>query len=127
MPTPSSLPSLKKRKLSSSSEATIGKIELLESSLSKSLTDGTSLNALVDLLELASSTTDPSTLHKALYALYRSVVSIAASPKLDLSKCRTKESKLVRTWLLDRANEYTDMLCGLMADEEKALRVSPMN
>ncbi|KAG8726051.1 hypothetical protein FRC12_023772, partial [Ceratobasidium sp. 428] len=122
MPTPSSLPPLKKRKLSSSSEATIEKIELLESSLSKSLADGTSLNALVDLLELASSTTDPSTLHKALYALYRSVVSIVASPKLDLSKCRTEESKLVRTWLLDRANEYTDMLCGLMADEEKALR-----
>ncbi|KAG8684754.1 hypothetical protein FRC09_015165, partial [Ceratobasidium sp. 395] len=126
MPTPSSLPPLKKRKLSSSSEATIEKIELLESSLSKSLTDGTSLNALVDLLELASSTTDPSTLHKALYALYRSVVSIAASPKLDLSKCRTEESKLVRTWLLDRANEYTDMLCGLMADEEKALRTAAL-
>ncbi|KAG9125442.1 hypothetical protein FRC07_007579 [Ceratobasidium sp. 392] len=122
MPTPSSLPPLKKRKLSSSSDATVKKIESLESSLAKSLVDGTSLNALVDLLELAGSTTDPAVLHKALYALYRSAVSIAASPKLDLSKCRTEETKLVRTWLLDRIGEYTDLLCGLMADEEKALR-----
>ncbi|KAG8745367.1 hypothetical protein FRC10_008226 [Ceratobasidium sp. 414] len=122
MPAQSSLPPLKKRKLSSSSDATVKKIESLESSLQKSLVDGTSLNALVDLLELASSTTDPAALHKALYALYRSVVSIAASPKLDLSKCRTEESKLVRTWLLDRVGEYTDLLCGLMADKERALR-----
>ncbi|KAG9094562.1 hypothetical protein FS749_012228, partial [Ceratobasidium sp. UAMH 11750] len=122
MPVRSSLPPLKKRKLSSSLDATVKKIESLEASLQKSLVDGTSLNALVDLFELAGSTADPAVLHKALYALYRSVVSIAASPKLDLSKCRTEESKLVRTWLLDRVGEYTDLLCGLMADDEKALR-----
>ncbi|QRV75921.1 hypothetical protein RhiJN_03936 [Ceratobasidium sp. AG-Ba] len=121
MPTPSSLPPPKKRKLSSSDD-TLKRIESLESSLAQSLLSGGSLNAFVDLLELARSTTDAAVLHKIIYALYRSTVSIAASPKLDASKCRTEESKLVRTWLLDRVNEYIDLLCGLMADEEKGLR-----
>ncbi|QRV90731.1 hypothetical protein RhiJN_18749 [Ceratobasidium sp. AG-Ba] len=121
MPTPSSLPPPKKRKLSSSDD-TVKRIEYLESSLAQSLLGGGSLNAFVDLLELARSTTDAAVLHKIIYALYRSTVSIAASPKIDSSKCRTEESKLVRTWLLDRVNEYIDLLCGLMADEEKGLR-----
>jgi U3 small nucleolar RNA-associated protein 19 len=118
---PSSLPPLKKRKLSDTS---VKKIESLESSLDKSLAQGGSLNYLVDLLELARSASDPAVLHKALYALYRSCVSIAASPKIDLSKCLTEESKIVRGWLLDRVGEYTDLLCGLLGNEEKALRVS---
>lgn len=117
---PSSLPPLKKRKLSS--DDTLKQIESLESALTKSLAEGGSLNNLVDLLELTRSS-DAAVLHKALYALYRVVVSICASPKIDLSKCRTEESKLVRAWLLDRVGEYADVLCGLMADDEKALRV----
>lgn len=123
---PSSLPPQKKRKLSSS-DSTVRKIESLEASINKSLTEGGSLNYFLDLLELARSTSDPAVLHKALYALYRTSVSIAASPKIDLSKCRTEESKVVRGWLLDRVGEYTDLLCRLTADEEKALRVSSIH
>jgi U3 small nucleolar RNA-associated protein 19 len=120
---PASLPPQKKRKLAAS-ETRIKQIESLEATINTSLAEGGSLNCLVDLLDLARSSSDAAILHKALYALYRSCVSVAASSKINLSKCSTEESKLVRTWLLERVGEYTDLLCGLMADEEKALRVS---
>ncbi|QRW04827.1 ribosome biogenesis protein NOC4 [Ceratobasidium sp. AG-Ba] len=90
MPTPSSLPPPKKRKLSSSDD-TVKRIESLESSLAQSLLSGGSLNAFVDLLELARSTTDAAVLHKIIYALYRSMVSIAASPKLDAPNAERKK------------------------------------
>lgn len=119
---PSSLPPQKKRKILPSDSRT-KEIESLEAQVNKSLTEDGSLNCLADLLDLARSTSDAAILHKALYAIYRTCVSIAASTKINLSKCSTEESKLVRTWLLERIGEYTDFLCGLLADEEKALRV----
>ncbi|KAG8691636.1 hypothetical protein FRC11_014013 [Ceratobasidium sp. 423] len=122
---PSSLPPQKKRKLASS-DSKIEEIETIEATISKSLAEGGSLNGLADLLDLARSSTDAAILHKVLYGLYRSCVSIVASPKINLSKCLTEDSKLVRTWLLERIGEYTDFLCGLMADEEKALRTAAL-
>lgn len=117
---PTTMPPLKKRKL----VPILEKIHSLEADIGSSLAQGGSLNGLADLLDLARSASDPAILHKALYALYRACVSIAASPKLNLSKCPTEETRLVRTWLLERLGEYTDLLCDLMADEDRALRVS---
>ncbi|CAE6469673.1 unnamed protein product [Rhizoctonia solani] len=122
---PSSLPAQKKRKLASA-DSKLKEIETIEATINKSLAEGGSLNCLADLLDLARSSPDAAILHKVLYALYRSCVSIVASPKINLSKCLTEESKLVRTWLLERVGEYTDILCGLMADEEKALRTAAL-
>ncbi|KDN49533.1 hypothetical protein RSAG8_02235, partial [Rhizoctonia solani AG-8 WAC10335] len=121
----SSLPPQKKRKLASA-DSKLKELETIEGSINKSLAEGGSLNCLADLLDLARSSSDAAILHRVLYALYRSCVSILASPKINLSKCLTEESKLVRTWLLERVGEYTDMLCGLMADEEKALRAAAL-
>ncbi|ELU43204.1 ribosome biogenesis protein Noc4 [Rhizoctonia solani AG-1 IA] len=117
---PSSLPPQKKRKLASG-DSKVKELEGIEANINKSLAEGGSLNCLVDLLDIARSSSDPAFLHKVLYSLYRSCVSIAASPKINLSKCQTEESKVVRTWLLERIGEFTDLLCGLMTDEEKAL------
>ncbi|KAH7344510.1 CBF/Mak21 family-domain-containing protein [Rhizoctonia solani] len=122
---PSSLPPQKKRKLTPA-DSKLKEIETIEATINKSLAEGGSLNCLADLLDLARSSSDAAILHKALYALYRSCVSIVASPKINLSKCLTEESKLVRAWLLERVGEYTDLLCGLMADEEKALRAAAL-
>ncbi|KAF8609790.1 CBF-domain-containing protein, partial [Ceratobasidium sp. AG-I] len=122
---PSSLPPQKKRKLASS-DSSVKKIDSFEALFNKALAEDGSLNCFLDLLELARSTSDAAVLHKALYALYRCSVSITASRKIDLSKCRTEESKVVRGWLLDRVGEYTDLLCGLMLDEEKALRAASL-
>ncbi|KAJ1310961.1 hypothetical protein OPQ81_009472 [Rhizoctonia solani] len=122
---PSSLPPQKKRKLASG-DSKFTEIEATEATINKALLEGGSLNSLADLLDLARASSDPAILHKVLYALYRSCVSIVASSKIDLSKCHTEETKLVRTWLLERVGEYTDLLCGLMADEEKALRTAAL-
>ncbi|CEL58182.1 putative protein C1604,06c OS=Schizosaccharomyces pombe (strain 972 / ATCC 24843) GN=SPBC1604.06c PE=3 SV=1 [Rhizoctonia solani AG-1 IB] len=122
---PSSLPPQKKRKLAST-DSNVKDIEAIEAAVNKSLAEGGSLNCLADLLDLARCSSDAAVLHKVLYSLYRSCVSVAASPKIDLSKCQTEESKLVRSWLLERIGEYTDLLCGLMADQEKALRTAAL-
>ncbi|KAF8708010.1 CBF/Mak21 family, partial [Rhizoctonia solani] len=122
---PSSLPPQKKRKLASG-DSKVKELEAIEANINKSLAEGGSLNCLVDLLDIARSSSDPAFLHKVLYSLYRSCVSIAASPKINLSKCQTEESKVVRTWLLERIGEFTDLLCGLMTDEEKALRTAAL-
>ncbi|QRW19528.1 ribosome biogenesis protein [Rhizoctonia solani] len=122
---PSSLPPQKKRKLASG-DSKVKELEGIEANINKSLAEGGSLNCLVDLLDIARSSSDPAFLHKVLYSLYRSCVSIAASPKINLSKCQTEESKVVRTWLLERIGEFTDLLCGLMTDEEKALRTAAL-
>ncbi|CAE6424430.1 unnamed protein product [Rhizoctonia solani] len=122
---PSSLPPQKKRKLAST-DPNVKDIEAIEAAINKSLAEGGSLNCLADLLDLARCSSDAAVLHKVLYSLYRSCVSVAASPKIDLSKCQTEESKLVRSWLLERIGEYTDLLCGLMADQEKALRTAAL-
>ncbi|KAF8761080.1 CBF/Mak21 family [Rhizoctonia solani] len=118
-------PPQKKRKLASG-DSKVKELEGIEANINKSLAEGGSLNCLVDLLDIARSSSDPAFLHKVLYSLYRSCVSIAASPKINLSKCQTEESKVVRTWLLERIGEFTDLLCGLMTDEEKALRTAAL-
>ncbi|KAG2008100.1 ribosome biogenesis protein Noc4, variant 2 [Coprinopsis cinerea AmutBmut pab1-1] len=126
MPAPvRSLPPTKKRKLdpSSSSTSTVSQIKALEESLAEAIKSQTSLNALVDLIQLVLSSSDAQDVSKGIYALYRTFVLVISTGKLGLVG-GDEAAKKVKAWLWKRLNEYTDYLVGLLKDEEKHLRTS---
>jgi U3 small nucleolar RNA-associated protein 19 len=119
MPIPS-LPPSKKRKTSVVDDKT-SRIQQLEQDLNDAILKNTSLNKLVDLLDIAQTADDPRLRSKSMYALYRVFVSIIASRRLALKG--DESAKVVRGWIWERLNAYTDLLVGLMSHQEKSLRV----
>lgn len=117
----SSLPPSKKRKIGHADDKS-SKIQQLEAELDVAIIQNSSLNALVDLLRIPQTATDPQLCSKAIYALYRIFVSLVTSGRLAL---RGDESaKVVRAWIWERLDAYTDLLVSFLSDEKKSLRVS---
>lgn len=117
-----SLPPTKKRKVSVEQHEGLAYIQRLEKLLLDAVAEGTSLNPLVDLLDATTIAEDPHLLFKCIYSLYRIFASI-----IDIGMLvPTPDSgtKVVRTWVWEKLNIFTDMLVGLMSDSEKSLRVS---
>ncbi|KAJ4469567.1 ribosome biogenesis protein Noc4 [Lentinula aciculospora] len=152
LPSPSSTerPSKKRKLLTISSIQSSASSQKSQSSQSKTIvalesqlaaaviatanSETTSLNPLADLFSIASnpkiSAQDTS---KAIWALYRVWVGIAGSGRLSTMNSTTsagstgeKDAKVVKAWLWDRLNEYVELLCGLLKDEEKVLRTSAL-
>lgn len=117
----SSLPPSKKRKISPSNSKST-RLKQLEDGLLDAVKNHTSLNAVVDLLHIAEGAKDPQLCSKAVYTLYRVFVSIITSG--GLASQADENAKVVRAWIWDRLNAYSDLLVGLMSDEEESLRVS---
>jgi U3 small nucleolar RNA-associated protein 19 len=122
---PSSLPQKRKAAPASSKadtrDATV-KTAALEQQLSEAIQGGGSLNALADLVALARAPAAPApATSKAIYALYRAHVTLLASGKLVPGG--DEAARTARAWIWDRLNAYTDILCGLLQDGDKALRV----
>ncbi|GJJ14865.1 hypothetical protein Clacol_009133 [Clathrus columnatus] len=118
MPSKGSLPANKRRKTTTDTVITE-----LENQLKVAVDNQTSLNPLVDLILLASKKlSEPQSLHKALYALYRTFCLL-----IDLGRfCGTvgepEEAGLVRAWLTERFSEYTALLCKCLQHDQKAIR-----
>jgi len=116
------LPPAKKRKVAPEQHDGLAHIQRLEKLLLTAVSERTSLNPLVDLLDAARDAGDPHILFKSIYALYRVFASVIDTGML----VPTPDTgvKAVRTWIWERLNVFTDMLVGLMSDSEKSLRVS---
>ena len=118
----SSLPPAKRRKVAANNNDDLEHIQRLEILLLQAVAERTSLNPLVDLLDAAKNAAPPHFLFKCMYALYRVFASIIDAgmlvPTLDPG------AKVVRAWISERLNLFTDMLLGFMSDSEKPLRVS---
>jgi U3 small nucleolar RNA-associated protein 19 len=108
MPTPSSF---------------VSRVQELESELTTAVSGNSSLNSLVDLLSLAIDAVHGSESSKAIYALYRIFVTIVRSGKYGFSVEANDEGRMVRRWVWDRLNQYTEYLASLLKDNEKSLRV----
>jgi U3 small nucleolar RNA-associated protein 19 len=123
---PRSLPPANKRKNTVVENISAGLIEevvLLEKQITDALQNGGSLNALADLVLLAqTSSANVTSTSKSIYALYRIYVTLLSSGKLMPGG--DDAAKVVRTWIWERLNIYTDILCGLLQDTDKSLRVS---
>ena len=121
-----SLPtSSKKRKHAAdapTSSDTASVIKLLEEQLITAVSAKSSLNPLADLLDIARSASDSGILSKAIYALYRVFVVIAANGLL-LTVAGSDETKAVRAWLQEKLHSYVELLTGLLKDEESILKV----
>lgn len=125
MPTVSlSPPPAKRHKVDTKQNDGFERIQRLENLLTDAVSEGTSLNPLVDLLDVAKNAEDPYLLFKCIYTLYRVFASILDAGMLVPTS--DADAKVVRTWISEKLNVFTDMLVGLMSDEEKSLRVSPL-
>jgi hypothetical protein len=121
----SSLPPAKKRKVVTDKNNDLERIQRLEKLLLQAVAEKTSLNPLVDLLDVAKNAGDPHHLFKCIYALYRVFVSTIDARMLVPTP--DPSAKLVRIWIFERLDFFTDMLVGLMSDSEEHLRVSVFN
>ncbi|RPD65784.1 CBF-domain-containing protein [Lentinus tigrinus ALCF2SS1-7] len=121
---PPSLPS-KKRKTREADD-TLRTIQDLEKQLTVAVSNGSSLNPLADLLDIALGTESPAHLSKAIYALYRVFVVIITNGLLS-GPDRTEEAKAVRAWLLERLHSFVDLLASLLKDEEPSLKTSSLD
>ncbi|KAG7090557.1 hypothetical protein E1B28_009665 [Marasmius oreades] len=120
---PSSLPSpAKKRKTTNSQNSQ--SIQKLEQQITDAINNNSSLNPLVDLLDLTTTTFTAEECSKSVYALYRSFVMIIRKGKFVVAN--EENEKIVKTWLWEQMNGYVDVLTGLLKDEEKGLRVSSL-
>ena len=125
MPLPTANPSLppaKRRRVSTEHHDDHTHIQYLEKLLLEAVSEGSSLNPLVDLLDAAVDAEDPHILFRCIYSLYRVFASIINTGML--APTPDSGAKVVRTWIWERLNAFTDMLVGLMSDSEKSLRVS---
>ena len=116
----SSLPPYKRRKISVVDDK-LARIKRLESDLNDAISKNSSLNALIELLDIAQTAKDPQLCSKSIYALYRIFVSVIGSRGLALKG--DENARVVRGWIWERLNTYTDLLVSLMSDQEKSLRV----
>ncbi|GJE91040.1 CBF/MAK21 family protein [Phanerochaete sordida] len=118
----------KKRKHAGEGSATsdvAASIKSLEDQLIAAVSSKSSLNPLADLLDIARSASDPGTLSKAIYALYR-VFVVIISNSLLLSVAGSDETKAVRVWLQEKLHSYVELLIGLLKDEESVLKTSSL-
>ena len=97
-------------------------IQSLEQQIVSAVNAKTSLNPLADLLDVARSTSDAQLLSKAIYALYRVFVVIITNGLL-LNVSGSDETRAVRVWIQERLHGYTELLVGLLKDEESLLKV----
>ncbi|KAK7056424.1 Maturation and nuclear export of 40S ribosomal subunits interacting protein [Paramarasmius palmivorus] len=111
-------PPAKKRKVNPSE--TSQKTQKLEEQISDAVSKNTSLNPLADLVELACSATQAEDVSKAIYALYRSLVTIIHKGKFVVAG--DEHAKIVKAWLWEQLNTYVELLTGLLQDDEKSLR-----
>lgn len=118
----SSLPPTKKQKTKSTTFTSVQTIQDLEKHISFAIENDKSLNALADLLHLASSTEDVEVVLKAIYAISR-VLGLVIQKGLLRISVESEERKKVRAWLIERLEKYKELLCGLLQDDEKVLRV----
>ncbi|KAG8996484.1 hypothetical protein FRB94_008243 [Tulasnella sp. JGI-2019a] len=118
-----SLPTSRKRQKTSSSNEDV---KSLEQSLLVAVQAGSSLNPLSDLIALVSSSSDPQTTHSVIYAVYRIVVALSQAGKLGQEGNGTEEAKIVRQWLDARVASFSELLAGLLKDDEKALRMGAL-
>ncbi|KAI0670714.1 CBF-domain-containing protein [Trametes maxima] len=123
---PSSLTSSSKKRKTREVDDTVRAIQDLEKQLTAAVSTGSSLNPLADLLDIALGADTPVQLSKALYALYRVFVVIVSRGLLS-GPDASEEAKAVRTWLVDRLHAFTDLLTGLLKDEESSLRISALD
>jgi hypothetical protein len=96
-------------------------VQDLERQLKAAVATNSSLNLLVDLLDLTCNAEDPQDTSKGINALHGIFVSIIAKGNLSIKN--TDDSKIVRAWIWDRLNSYADFLTSLLADREKTLQV----
>jgi len=96
-------------------------IKLLENKLTESISSNASFNSLADLTSLTASLDEPHSVLKAIYACYRVFVLLIV--KGYLMKPTDEQTSVVRSWILDRLDEYVRFLCGLLQDEESLLKV----
>lgn len=121
---PISLPASKRRKVERTSGlATVEDVSELERSVSDALVETASLNPLADLLDVATSRAEADIVLKAIFALYRLFVQILQKNLLEPGSSDDNGRKAVRTWLTGKLDAFVDLLCTLLAHEEKALRV----
>jgi U3 small nucleolar RNA-associated protein 19 len=110
----------KRRKVDESQE----KIVKLEEDLTAAIQDGSSLNALADLVaEAKKSTNQPQRLHKALYALYRVFSLLISEDRLLSPRLPSEQDVVVRTWLLQRLDQYLNFLSTLFESSEPLISV----
>ncbi|KAI0266569.1 CBF/Mak21 family-domain-containing protein [Gloeopeniophorella convolvens] len=121
---PSSLGPRKKRKISTSGDGDAS-IKALESQLTEAVSSNSSLNPLADLISLAASLEEPQAVLKTIYACYRIFVLLIL--KGFLEGAADEEAKVVRIWILERLEDYSRLLHGLLKDEESILRTSALN
>ena len=119
---PHSLPPTKKRKITQKS--TTSEFKTLENDISNALANNGSLNSLADAICVMQDTGDARDVSKIVYSLYRSFVLIISNGRLSLDK--DEKSQAVKKWILEHLSTYVDYLGGLLQDEEKFLRVSPI-
>lgn len=102
---------------------TVRKIEDIENTVANALTSNASLNPLADLLHIASSSSDADIVLKAVFSLYRLFTLIVQRGILAVNEDEDIERKSVRNWVAARLESFADLLCALLQDEEKTLRV----
>lgn len=112
----------KKRKFSRLTNQ-LQSVQNLEGQLTAAVNAKSSLNALVDLLDIAGAAEDAVLCSKAIFASYRVFVLIINSGMLSVSHGGDSETKTVRMWIQEKLNSYVDLLLGLLQDNESTLRV----
>ncbi|KAF9033161.1 ribosome biogenesis protein Noc4 [Panaeolus papilionaceus] len=122
-PSLTSLPATKKRKLAKEADFAQN-LKSLEETLTQVVSKNGSLNPLADLLSVMEGTQDAHETSKAIYALYRVFVVVISSGKMGLGG--DEAAKVVKAWIWERLQTYTDFLGGLLKDEEKFLRTSAL-
>lgn len=115
----------------SSSTSGSQRVAQLETTVSEALETNGSLNSLADLLQIAVSSDDVEIVVKSIFALYRSFTLVLR--KGVLSSVREEDGtgndvtgrRAVRTWMVARLDAFTDLLCGLLQDDNSTIRVRP--
>lgn len=102
---------------------TVRNIEDTENTVAAALTSNASLNPLANLLHIASSSSDADVVLKAVFSLYRLFILITQKGIFTVHDDEDIERKTVRNWVAARLDTFADMLCTLLQDEEKTLRV----
>jgi U3 small nucleolar RNA-associated protein 19 len=117
------LPAISVQKMPKSIDNAVSQVVRIAHEVTVALNESTSLNPLADLISLLHSSSDPLVSHKAIYAVYRIFVLVISSGRLKAGTDQPDEVNIVRTWLVERLEEYIDLLCGFLKDDQEPLRV----
>ena len=101
------------------------RVKALEADVQKAITDGSSMNILLDLLDCAlKSERDPAMTHDAIWSLYRIFVTLIERGRIFSAASNDNESQsIVRTWLAQQFARYCDFLVELLQNDHSQLRV----